>query len=411
VARTNLSTNSDRLWATLMDTARFGGTPKGGICRLALSDEDRAVRDWFVAAARDLGLDIAIDDMGSIYAIRPGRDPARAPIAFGSHLDTQPTGGKFDGVLGVLAGLEVMRTLHEAGIDTEAPLVLVNWTNEEGARFAPGMVASGVYAGAIDKGWALDRTDRDGIRFGDELARIGYAGAEPAGARRFGAMVELHIEQGPVLERESVPIGVVTAAKGQVWADCSIVGRESHAGSTPMGVRADALMAFAEFALAIEAIALGEPPDGVGTIGVASAMPASRNTIPGEMRFTLDIRHPDLAGLDRMDAAVTAAAERIGAARGVGVTIDRIWRKDPITFDPAIVAAIEQAADDLGLPRRRITSGAGHDAVLTANVVPSAMIFVPCKDGISHNESESSTQAECTAGADVLLRTVLALAG
>ena len=407
----NLSTNSDRLWATLMETAQIGGTPKGGICRLALSDEDRAVRDWFVAAVRAIGLDVAVDDMGSIYATRPGRDPARAPVAFGSHLDTQPTGGKFDGVLGVLAGLEVMRTLHEAGIETEAPLTLVNWTNEEGARFAPGMVASAVYAGEIDKAWALDRTDRDGIRFGDELDRIGYAGPEPVGARKFGAMVELHIEQGPLLEHEGLPIGIVTAAKGAVWADCSLVGRESHAGSTPMNVRADALMAFAEFALAIEAIALSEPPDGVGTIGVASALPASRNTIPGEMRFTLDIRHPELAGLDRMDAAVDAAANRIGAARGVAFAIDRIWRKDPIAFDDRIVGAVRQAADELGLASRTITSGAGHDAVLTASVVPTAMIFVPCKDGISHNESESATQADCKAGADVLLRTVLALAG
>jgi N-carbamoyl-L-amino-acid hydrolase len=409
--RTNLKTNSDRLWATLMETAAFGGTPKGGICRLALSDEDKAVRDWFVAAVREIGLEVAIDDLGSIYVSRPGRDPSRAPIAFGSHLDTQPTGGKFDGVLGVLAGLEVMRTLQESEIETEAPLVLVNWTNEEGARFAPGMVASAVYAGEVEKDWALDRVDRDGIRFGDELRRIGYAGSEPVGARRFGAMVELHIEQGPLLEQDGLPIGVVTGAKGAVWADCVVTGRESHAGTTPMPVRADALMGFAEFALAIEAIARAEGPDGVGTIGVAEAFPASRNTIPGEVRFTLDIRHPDLAGLDRMDGAVTAAAQRIEAARGVTIAIDRFWRKDPVVFDPRIAGAVKQAADDLGLPNRPITSGAGHDAVLTASVVPSAMIFVPCKDGISHNEVESATQADCAAGADVLLRTVLALAG
>jgi beta-ureidopropionase / N-carbamoyl-L-amino-acid hydrolase len=411
VSRTNLRTDPDRLWATIMETAEFGGTPKGGICRLALGEEDRAVRDWFVESVKRIRLEVAIDDMGSIYATRPGRDPSRAPVAFGSHLDTQPTGGKFDGVLGVLAGLEVMRRLDDEGIETEAPLVLVNWTNEEGARFAPGMVASGVYSGEIDKAWALDRVDRDGIRFGDALRDIGYAGEEPAGARRFGALVELHIEQGPLLEAEGIPIGVVTATKGAIWADCRLVGSESHAGTTPMTHRRDALTAFAEFALAVEAVARGEGPDGVITIGVADVLPASRNTIPGEVRFTLDIRHPDLAALRRMDAAVSAAAERIGSDRRVAVEIDRFWRKDPIAFDSSIASAIAKAADDLGLKKRTITSGAHHDAVLAASVVPSAMIFVPCKDGISHNEAESATKEDCAAGADVLLRTVLALAG
>jgi N-carbamoyl-L-amino-acid hydrolase len=411
LTRTNLRIDPDRLWATIMETAQFGGTPKGGVCRLALSEEDRQVRDWFVAAVRKAGLEVAIDDMGSIYATRPGRDPSRAPVAFGSHLDTQPTGGKFDGILGVLAGLEVMRRLDEAGIETEAPLCLVNWTNEEGARFAPGMVASAVYAGVVDKQWALDRPDRDGIRFGDALRTIGYVGPETAGARRFGAMVELHIEQGPVLEAEGKTIGIVAGAKGAIWADCRVIGVDSHAGSTPMPMRRDALTAFAEFALAIEEIARNEDPDGVGTIGVAEAFPASRNTIPAEVRFTLDIRHPELDGLGRMDEAVTAAADRIAAARNVTFEIDRFWRKDPITFDPALGAEIARAAEELGFPARPITSGAAHDAVLTASVVPSAMIFVPCKDGISHNEAESATKEDCAAGADVLLRTVLALAG
>jgi N-carbamoyl-L-amino-acid hydrolase len=391
LTRTNLRTDPDRLWATIIETAEFGGTPKGGICRLALGEEDRAVRDWFVDAVKRIGLEVAIDDMGSIYATRPGRDPSRAPVAFGSHLDTQPTGGKFDGVLGVLAGLEVMRRLNDEGIETEAPLVLVNWTNEEGARFAPGMVASGVYSGEIDKAWALDRVDRDGIRFGDALRDIGYAGEEPAGSRRFGALVELHIEQGPLLEAEGIPIGVVTATKGAIWADCRLVGSESHAGTTPMTHRRDALTAFAEFALAVETVARGEGPDGVITIGVADVLPASRNTIPGEVRFTLDIRHPELEALGRMDQEVTAAADRIAAARNVAFEIDRFWRKDPITFDPTLGAEISRAAEELGFPSRPITSGAAHDAVLTASVVPSAMIFVPCKDGISHNEAESAT--------------------
>jgi N-carbamoyl-L-amino-acid hydrolase len=378
-----------------VETAAIGGTPKGGICRLALSDEDRRVRDWFAAAVRDAGLELAVDAMGSMFAIRPGRDPARAPIAMGSHLDTQPTGGRFDGVLGVLAGLEVMRTLNAAGIETEAPLMLVNWTNEEGARFAPGMVASGVYSGEVDMDFAMARTDRDGIAFGDALDAIGYRGSEPVGRRRFAAMVELHIEQGPILEADGLDIGIVTAGKGSVWADGRVTGRECHAA----------------FALAAEAVAREHGPDGVATIGVAEAFPASRNTVPGEVRFTLEYRHPDLGDLDAMDAAIAAAARRIEGERGVAIDIEKIWRKDPVAFDAGVSAAIGRAASELGLGSRPMTSGAGHDAFFAATVAPTAMIFVPCKDGISHNEAESSTQAECAAGADVLLRTVLALAG
>ena len=411
MTRTNLTIDSDRLWGTLMETAEIGGTPKGGICRLTLTDEDRRVRDWFAAAVRDAGLELGIDQMGSMYATRPGRDPSKKPIAMGSHLDTQPTGGKFDGILGVLAGLEVMRTLNDAGIETEAPLTLVNWTNEEGARFAPGMVASGVYAGEVDIAWAMERQDRDGIRFGDALDAIGYRGTEPVGQRRFDAMVELHIEQGPVLELEAKTIGVVTAAKGSIWADCRVLGRESHAGSTPMDVRRDALMAFADFALAAERLARENGPDGVATIGVVEALPASRNTIPGEVRFTLDYRHPDADALGRMTQGIDDSAGSIGTARSVTIGIERIWNKAPIAFDERICGAVQKSAAELGLSHRTITSGPGHDAVLTASVVPTAMIFVPCKDGLSHNEAESATKDDCAAGANVLLRTVLQLAG
>ena len=411
MTRTNLTIDSDRLWGTLMETAEIGGTPKGGINRLTLTDEDRQVRDWFAAAVRDAGLELGIDQMGSMYATRPGRDPSKKPIAMGSHLDTQPTGGKFDGILGVLAGLEVIRTLNDARIETEAPITLVNWTNEEGARFAPGMVASGVYAGEVDLAWAMERQDRDGIRFGDALDAIGYRGTEPVGQRRFDAMVELHIEQGPILEMEAKTIGVVTAAKGSIWADCTVRGRESHAGSTPMAVRRDALMAFAEFALAAERIAREHGPDGVATIGVVEALPASRNTIPGEVRFTLDYRHPDAAALGRMTQGIDEAAASIGTERGVEIGIERIWNKPPIAFDERICGAVQKSAAELGFPYRTITSGPGHDAVLTASVVPTAMIFVPCKDGLSHNEAESATKEDCAAGANVLLRTVLQLAG
>jgi N-carbamoyl-L-amino-acid hydrolase len=408
---TNLKTDADRLWATIMETAQIGGTAKGGICRLTLSDEDRRVRDWLVSAIRDAGLELGIDDMGTIYAARRGRDMSKHPVAFGSHLDTQPTGGKFDGVLGVLAGLEVMRTLNDAGIETEAPLCLVNWTNEEGARFAPGMIASGVYAGEIDKAWALDRVDRDGVRFGDALESIGYRGGERTGERRFSAMVELHIEQGPILEEAGQAIGAVTAAKGMIWSDGRVTGRESHAGSTPMTLRRDALCAFAELVLGVERIAHSAGPDGVATIGVAEIAPASRNTIPGEVRFTHEMRHPDLAALQRMDATADRLAAAIAKERGVEVVIDRIWRKDPITFDAGIASTIRQAAQELGYSCRDMTSGAGHDACLVASVAPTAMIFVPSQGGISHNEAEFTSQADCEKGANVLLHTVLALAG
>jgi N-carbamoyl-L-amino-acid hydrolase len=411
VLATNLTIDAERLAATIAETARIGGTAKGGICRLALSEEDRRVRDWLVGAVREAGLDVGIDDMGTIYAVRPGRDMSKPPVAFGSHLDTQPTGGKFDGVLGVLAGLEVMRTLNDAGIETELPLCLVNWTNEEGARFAPGMIASGVFSGEIDKAWALDRTDRDGIRFGDALEAIGYLGGECAGERRFSAMVELHIEQGPILEEAGQMIGVVTAAKGMIWSDGRVSGRESHAGSTPMALRRDALCAFAELALGVERIARGEGPDGVATIGVAEILPASRNTIPGEVRFTLEMRHPNLAALERMDAAADALASGIAEARGVEIVIDRIWRKNPVAFDFAVAAAVRTAAQGLGYSCRDMTSGAGHDACFTASVVPTAMVFVPSQGGISHNEAEHTGPADCAAGANVLLHTVLALAG
>ncbi len=411
MTRANLSINSDRLWATILETAEIGGTPKGGVCRLALTEEDRRVRDWFAAACREAGLELAVDSMGSMFATRPGRDMTKAPVAIGSHLDTQPTGGKFDGILGVLAGLEIARTLNEADIETDAPLMVVNWTNEEGARFAPGMIASGVYSGEVDMAFALGRPDRDGVRFGDALEAIGYRGTEPVGERRFSAMLELHIEQGPILEADGKTIGIVTAGKGSVWADGRVLGKDSHAGSTPMPMRRDALTAFSEFALAVERIAREHGPDGVGTIGVAEALPASRNTIPGEMRFTLEYRHPERAMLDSMDRAIASAASAVASARGVSIGIDRIWRKDPVSFDPRICRAVEAAAAELGLPARTITSGAGHDAFFAATVAPTAMIFVPCKDGVSHNEEESATQADCAAGANVLLRAALALAG
>lgn len=407
----NLAINAERLWSNIMTTAAFGGTPKGGVRRLTLSNEDKHVRDWLVARAQASGYAVGIDRIGNIYIVRPGCDPGRAAVAMGSHLDTQPTGGKFDGILGVLAGLEVLETLDEAGIVTEAPLCLVNWTNEEGARFAPGELGSEVYVGHVALETALACRDAEGVTVGEALSAIGYDGVEEPGARRFAAMVELHIEQGPLLEAENLTIGVVTAAKGQQWYNGVVSGRESHAGTTPMTLRRDALMAFAEVALAAERIARAHAPDGVGTIGMAEVSPGSRNTVPGEISFSLEFRHPDPDHFTRMRAEMRAEAERIAAARGVAITLDPIWSMEPLSFSPEVAATIAQAAAARGLPYRQMTSGAGHDACAVASALPTAMIFVPCKDGISHNEAESATPEDCAAGANVLLHSVLALAG
>jgi beta-ureidopropionase / N-carbamoyl-L-amino-acid hydrolase len=406
----NLRTDGARLWATILETAAFGGTPAGGINRLTLSPDDGRVRDWFRAACEAAGLTVSVDALGTQYAVRPGRDGNRPPVAFGSHLDTQPTGGKFDGVLGVLAGLEVMRSLNDAGIETDAPLMVVNWTNEEGSRFAPAMMASAAYAGAFTTDEILAKRDAAGTTVAEALDAIGYRGTETVGARAIGAFVELHIEQGPILEAEGKTIGVVEGGQGIMWFDGAITGFESHAGTTPMPRRRDALLALAEFALAAERIALAHAPSAVATIGEAAILAPSRNVVPGRVAFTADVRDPRSETLDAMETALQAAAAEIAARRRLEIQLTRIWRKDPVPFDPAVVAAVEAAAESLGHARRRIVSGAGHDACNLAAKLPAAMIFVPCKDGISHNESESASQSDCAAGADVLLQTVLRLA-
>ena len=405
----NLRVDGARLWDTMMETAAFGALPKGGIRRLALSDEDRVVRDWFAGACRAAGLEVAVDEIGNMFATRPGTDPDAPALAFGSHLDTQPHGGKFDGILGVLAGLEAIRTLNDAGYETTHPLTLVNWTNEEGARFAPAMMCSGVYAGEIEAAPMLAGVDRDGRTFGAELERIGYRGPEAIGARRFGAFMELHIEQGPVLEAEEKTIGVVTGGQGLLWFDGTISGRDSHAGTTPMPLRRDAMVALAEVTLAIEAVAKAHGPAGVGTLGEAAVLPGSRNTIPGGATFKAEFRHPDGAALSAMEVAFLDRVEAIAASRHVGIDIRRLWRKDPVAFHPDVVAAIETAAKDNAMPARRMISGAGHDAFYVASTCPTAMIFVPCAEGISHNEEESATEADCAAGAQVLLDALLKL--
>lgn len=407
----NLRINEQRLWDTLMETAEFGKTAKGGIKRLTVGDLDRKVRDWFVARCEEAGCTVTIDDMGNIYAVRPGKDNSLPPIACGSHLDTQPTGGKFDGVLGVLSGLELVRTLNEAGVETQAPIMVVNWTNEEGSRFAPAMLASGVYAGAIDKQEAYGLTDRDGLKFGEELDRIGYKGDEPCGEREFGAFFEVHIEQGPILEAEDKVIGVVAHAQGQRWYDCTVVGRESHAGSTPMKLRKDALAATARIILAVQEIALSKAPYGVGTVGVLTIGEPSRNVIPGTVTFTAEFRHPDDSVLEEMDKALREAVAQAAKAQDVEVDLKDIWHYPAVRFDKGCIDAVQSATDHLGYSNREMVSGAGHDACYVNRKAPTSMIFIPCKDGISHNEIESAEFDHCAAGANVLLHAVLAKAG
>jgi N-carbamoyl-L-amino-acid hydrolase len=407
----NLQIDSVRLWDTIHETAKFGATPKGGVRRLTLGPEDKQVRDWFRKACEAAGLEVRVDALGTMFGLRKGRDMSKLPVGLGSHLDTQPTGGKYDGVLGTLAALEVVRTLNDAGIETDAPICIVNWTNEEGSRFAPATMASAAYAGEYTTENILARTDLAGVSVGQALDEIGYRGSDAVGAQKLGAFVELHIEQGPLLEAEEKVIGVVDRGQGITWYDGKIIGFESHAGTTPMPLRRDAMGALAEVALSVERIAKAHGPNAVGTLGEAVIANPSRNVIPGEIAFTMDVRSPDAATLDAIDRDLRAACAEIAARRRVDISVEAIWRKPPTIFNDKLVSAVESAAKSLGYSNRRITSGAGHDACNLATVVPAAMIFVPCKDGISHNELEDAKQADCGAGANVLLHTVLSLAG
>ncbi len=410
-ALSNLQIDSGRLWGTIFETAQFGLTPKGGVRRLTLGPEDKQVRDWFRKACEDAGLEVHVDALGSMFGVRKGRDMSKAPVGLGSHLDTQPTGGKFDGVLGTLAALEVVRTLNNAGIETEVPLCICNWTNEEGSRFAPATMASAAYAGEYTTDNILARKDLNGVTVGEALDGIGYRGSEQVGQRKFSAFVELHIEQGPLLEAEGKTIGVVDRGQGIIWYDGKITGFESHAGTTPMPLRRDALATLSEIVLAVERIAKKHSPNAVGTVGEAVIAAPSRNVIPGEIAFTVDVRSPESKTLDAIDKDLREAIAEIGPRRRAEIELQAIWRKEPTVFNPKLVDAVESSAKMLGYSHRRITSGAGHDACNLATVVPSAMVFVPCKDGVSHNELEDATQLDCTAGANVLMHTVLAIAG
>ncbi len=403
----NLQINPQRLWDSLMETAKFGGTAKGGIKRLTLTDEDKQVRDWFKAACEALGCTVTVDEIGNMFATRPGKRSDLLPIAMGSHLDTQPTGGKFDGVLGVLGALEAMHTLHDLGYETNAPIEIVNWANEEGSRFAPAMLASGVYAGVFTADYAYSRVDRQGLTYGDELARIGYRGHEQVGAHKFSAMFELHIEQGPILEDEGKKIGVVLGVQGMRWYEVTVTGQDAHTGATPMYLRKNALLGAARMIDAIDAIAHKHSPSAVGTVGLIENKPNSRNVIPGEVFFTVDLRHPEEAVLDAMETEFRTNLAAILKPLKLGYEEKRIWNAPAVNFSPELIECVRIGTKKAGFTNRDMVSGAGHDAAYIARVAPTTMIFVPCLGGISHNEAESTTAEECGAGAQVLLNAVL----
>lgn len=407
----NLRVDGKRLWDSLMRLARIGATPKGGVCRLALTELDGQGRDFFIAAAKAIGCSIRVDAIGNIFARRAGLDDSLPPVMTGSHIDTQPTGGKFDGNYGVLAGLEVLRTLADAGIVTQAPLEVAVWTNEEGSRFVPVMMGSGAFIGEFALDHVLAQTDRDGISVGSALREIGYDGGEPVGGRPVGAYFEAHIEQGPVLEANDTVIGVVTGALGQRWYDVVLTGMEAHAGPTPMELRRDALLAAAEMVGAVNRIALEHGPHARGTVGCLTVHPDSRNVIPGKVTMTVDMRAPDDAMLTAMDKALRETGAAIAQRSGVDIDVKQVVYFPPQPFEPRLVSAVRDGATALGLSAMDVVSGAGHDAVYLARVAPTAMIFVPCKDGISHNEIEDARPEHLEAGANVLLHAMLDAAG
>ena len=408
---TALRVNGPRLWDSLMDLATLGATPKGGVCRLALTDLDRQARDRVAGWLREAGCRVEVDGVGNMFAIRPGRDPKAPAVLTGSHVDTQPSGGKFDGNYGVLAGLEVLRTLNDAGVRTEKPVGVAIWTNEEGSRFVPVMGGSGAFAGVFPVAEILAQRDVEGMGFGDALAAIGYRGDLPVGGRPLDAYFEAHIEQGPILEREACAIGLVTGVLGLRWYDCSWTGQDAHAGPTPMPARRDALRGAARLVEAVHGLALRFAPDGRGTVGFVQVAPNSRNVVPGRVRMSVDLRHPDDAALAAMDAELEAAAAAIASDLGLECEVREVASFASCRFDAGCIEQVRAAAKGFGYAHREIASGAGHDAVYLARVAPTAMIFIPCKDGISHNELESARPEHVEAGANVLLHAVVARAG
>ena len=407
---TSLRINGERLWESLMQLAEIGATVKGGCCRLALTDLDRKGRNLVIEWAKEAGLTVAIDKIGNVFMRREGRNPSLPPIMSGSHIDTQPTGGKYDGNYGVLAALEVIHTLNDLDIETEAPLEVVFWTNEEGSRFVPVMMGSGVFAGvfALEDIYAV--SDCEGKSVGSELETIGYIGTQTPGDHPVGAYFEAHIEQGPILEDEEKVIGVVQGVLGIRWYDCRVIGQESHAGPTPMSLRKDALQTATQIMQQVITIA-GQTPEGRGTVGSVQVYPNSRNVVPGEVTFSIDMRNTSDELVTGMDSALREFISSISERSGLQIELTEVSHYPAASFDRDCQAAISQAAATLNYPQREIVSGAGHDAVYMSYLVPTGMIFIPCKDGISHNEAEYAAPEHVTAGANVLLQVMLQYAG
>ncbi|MGK2226502.1 Zn-dependent hydrolase [Devosia sp.] len=403
----NLRINGDRLWDSLMEMAKIGPGIAGGNNRQTLTDEDSEGRHLFKRWCDEAGLTMGVDQMGSMFMTRPGTDPDALPVYVGSHLDTQPSGGKYDGVLGVLAALEIVRSMNDLGIKTKHPIVVTNWANEEGARFAPAMMASGVFAGVHSQEYAYGRTDQEGLSYGDELVRIGWRGDEEVGARKMHAYLEYHIEQGPILEAENKKIGVVTHGQGLWWLEFTLTGKEAHTGSTPMAMRVNAGLAMARILEMVQAVAMDHQPGAVGGVGQMKFSPNSRNVLPGTVVFTVDIRSPDLDKLTNMREQIETQAAQIADALGVGCSVEAVGHFDPVEFDPTLVSRVRSAAEKLGYSHMDIISGAGHDACWANKVAPSTMVMCPCVGGLSHNEAEDISQEWATAGADVLFHAVV----
>ena len=407
----NLKINPDRLWDSLMEMAQIGPGVAGGNNRQTLTDEDAEGRALFKRWCDDAGCTMGLDQMGNMFARREGTDLEALPVYVGSHLDTQPTGGKYDGVLGVLAGLELLRTLNDLGIKTMHPIVVTNFTNEEGTRYAPAMLASGVFAGIHTQDWAYNKVDAEGKSFGDELKRIGWRGDEVVGARKMHAFFELHIEQGPILEAEGRDIGVVTHGQGLSWTQVTVTGKDAHTGSTPMPLRKNAGLGMARILEKVEAIALSHAPHAVGAAGHIDVFPNSRNVIPGRVVFTVDFRSPELSVIEDMEARLRIEAQAVADAMGLEIEFEKVGGFDPVAFDEGCVSAVRNAAERLGYSHMNLISGAGHDACWINRVAPTAMVMCPCVDGLSHNEAEEITKEWAMAGADVLLHAVVETAG
>jgi len=403
----NLRINSDRLWDSIHKMAEIGPGVAGGSNRQTVTDEDGEGRRLFQKWCEEAGCTMGVDQMGTMYMRREGSDPNALPVYVGSHLDTQPTGGRYDGVLGVLAGLEIVRTLNDLNIKTKHPIVVTNWTNEEGTRFAPAMLASGVYADMLEQDWAYEIKDAEGKKFGEELERIGWKGDEEVGARKMHAFFELHIEQGPILEIEGKDIGVVTHGQGLSWTQVTVTGKESHTGSTPMPMRKNAGLGMAKILQLVDEIAWSHKPDAVGAAGHIDVYPNSRNVIPGKVVFTVDFRSPELAVIKDMEQRLKDEGAKICEEMGLGVEFEKIGGFDPVKFDDDCVAAVRNAAERLGYTHRDLVSGAGHDACWVNRKAPTAMVMCPCVDGLSHNEAEDITQDWARAGADVLFHAVV----